>query len=61
MWAGLQLGWKREEERLLSKPCSDPRFDKPTLSLSFPSLTSQGYNSSVYECKCFLGQKQVTK
>lgn len=59
MQAGLQLGWKREGERLFSKPCSDPRFDKPTLFLSSPSLTSHGYDSSVYECKCFLGHKQV--
>lgn len=61
MQAVLPLGWKREEERLLSKPCSDPRFDKPTPFLSSPSLTSQGYDSSICECKCFLGQKQVRK
>lgn len=54
MQPGLQLVWKREEERLLSKPCSDPRFDKPTLFLPFPSLTSQG-------CKSFYIQKQVRK
>lgn len=61
MQYGLQLGWKREEESFLSKPCSDPRFDKPTLFLPSSSLTSQGYSSSIYECKCFLGQKQVRR
>lgn len=59
--AALQRGWKREEERLFSKPCSDPRFDKPTLFFSSPSLASQEDNLSIYECKCFLGQKQVRK
>lgn len=61
MQDGLRLGWKREEESFLFRPCSDPRFDKPTLFLPSYSLTSQGYSSSIYECKYFWGQEQARR